>query len=314
METSPPIYPRTAKRPPTELYAPHGEEHTPHGGSLISFQSPFTPLPRVEWDDPRWLASRSGEFFRSLPDRAMSELASLAAWFSCQGNTVLFAEEQPPRAVFLLLVGRVKLCMNSIEGRRLILGIVGPGEILGLTSAISGAPHGITAETQMPCVMASVHLQSFLDFLLSDPVASQNAARQLSLENRRNCEQLRTVGLAWTAAAKLSRLLLEWCGEGRQTDRGIRFLCPLTHEEIAEHIGVSRETVTRTLHGFRNRKLVEQRGAALFVSNLRGLEIYAQASFPDPMRTLAPPGRLPPDSCPSPAPAGSIRLSILRTG
>ena len=203
--------------------------------------------------------------------------------------------------------------MNSIEGRRLILGIVGPGEILGLTSAISGAPHGITAETQMPCVMASVHLQSFLDFLLSDPVASQNAARQLSLENRRNCEQLRT-GASPGRPRPALRLLLEWCGEGRQTDRGIRFLCPLTHEEIAEHIGVSRETVTRTLHGFRNRKLVEQRGAALFVSNLRGLEIYAQASFPDPMRTLAPPGRLPPDSCPSPAPAGSIRLSILRTG
>jgi len=291
----------------TLLYA-HLEERTAHGSALPAFQPPVTPLPRVEWDDPRWLPSRSGEFFRGLPDRAMNELASLAAWFSCLGNTVLFAEEQPPRAVFLLLEGKVKLCMNSIEGRRLILGIVGPGVVLGLGSAVSGSPHGITAETHGPCVIASIHLQSFLDFLLSHPVASRNAARQLSLENRRNCDQLRTVGLAWTAAAKLSRLLLEWCGEGRQTDRGIRFLCPLTHEEIGEHIGVSRETVTRTLHGFRNRKLVEQRGSALFVSDLRGLEIFAHASFPDTSRSLAPIGHLQTNHWPSPraAPCASI--------
>jgi CRP/FNR family cyclic AMP-dependent transcriptional regulator len=293
----------------TVLYA-HLEERTAHGSALPAFQPPVTPLPRIEWDDPRWLPSRCGEFFRGLPDRAMSELASLAAWFSCQGNTILFAEEQPPRAVFLLLEGKVKLCMNSIEGRRLILGIVGPGEVLGLASAVSGSPHGITAESQAPCVMASVQQQSFLDFLFRHPVASRNAARQLSLENRRNCDQLRTVGLAWTAAARLARLLLEWSGEGRQTDHGIRFLCPLTHEEIGEHIGVSRETVTRTLHGFRNRKLVEQRGSALFVSDLRGLEIYAQASFPDPSRTLAPISLLQPKPWPSPraGPAASIPL------
>jgi CRP/FNR family transcriptional regulator, cyclic AMP receptor protein len=292
----------------------HFEERTPHASTQIASSSPVTALPPTEWDDPRWLPCRVGEFFRDLPDQTMMELVLLAPLFRCTGNTVLFAEERPPRAVFLLLEGRVKLCMNSIEGRRLIVGIVGPGEILGLASAISGTPHGITAETQAPCVIGSIQLQSFRDFLSNHPIASQNAARQLSLENRRNCDQLRTVGLAWTAAAKLSRLLLEWCGEGRQTEPGIRFLCPLTHEEIAEHIGVSRETVTRTLQGFRNRKLVEQRGSALFVSNLRGLEIYAQASFPDPMRALAPPGRLPPDSWPSPAPPGSIRPGLLRAG
>jgi CRP/FNR family transcriptional regulator, cyclic AMP receptor protein len=291
----------------TVLYA-HIQERTPHANPQLAFPSPVTALPCMEWDDPRWLPCRAGEFFRGLPDHAMMEFVPLAPLFCCPGNTVLFAEEQPPRSILFLLEGKVKFSMNSVEGRRLILGIVGPGEILGLASAVSGSPWNVTAETQLPCVIGAIQRQSFLDFLLSYPLACQNVARQLSLDSRRNCDQLRTVGLAWTAAAKLARLLLEWSGEGRQTDHGIRFLCPLTHEEIGEHIGVSRETVTRTLHGFRNRNLVEQRGSALFVSDLRGLEIYAHATFPDPSRSLTPIGHLPPKPWPSPshAPPASI--------
>lgn len=294
-------------------YAPMAER-TPQANAPFALLSPVTALPCMEWNDPRWLPCRAGEFFRGLSNQIMMELVPLAPLFCCPGNTVLFAEEQPPRSILFLLEGKVKFSMNSVEGRRLILGIVGPGEILGLASAVSGCPWDTTAETQLPCIVGAIPRQCFLDFLLSCPAAAHNVARQLSLESRRNCDQLRTVGLAWTAAAKLARLLLEWSGEGRQTDRGIRFLCPLTHEEIGEHIGVSRETVTRTLHGFRNRKLVEQRGSAVFVSNLRGLEIYAQASFPDPSRTLAPIGRPGPNPWPSPAPPGSIHLGALRTG
>ena len=52
----------------------------------------------------------------------------------------------------------------------------------------------------------------------------------------------------------------------------------LTHGEIGQHIGVSRETVSRTLNDFKNRELVEQRGSTLLVSNLRALEICAGAS------------------------------------
>jgi CRP/FNR family transcriptional regulator len=231
----------------------------------------------MDWEDPRWLACKSGEFFRALSAQAMSEFASIAVPFCRQENTVLLMEEQQPRAILFLVEGRVKVSMNSVAGRRLILGIVGPGEILGLTSAVSGYPYDITAVTQSPCVLASVQRQAFLDFLLSYPFACHNVARQLSLEYRHAYNQLRTLGLAWTATARLSRLLLEWCGEGRQTERGIRCLCPLTHEEIAEHIGVTRETVSRSLHEFRSRKLVEQRGSAVFVSNLRGLKVYADA-------------------------------------
>jgi CRP/FNR family transcriptional regulator len=205
----------------------------------------------------------------------MSELESLGTQFCCEGATVLFAEEEQPCSILFLFEGRVKLSLNSIEGRRLILGFAGPGEILGLTSAISGCPYEITAEAQFPCRIMSLERQSFLDFLEHHPVACQNVARQLSLDYKRTCEQLRTLGLSSSAPAKLARLLLEWSAAGQQTARGTRIQCPLTHEEIGEYIGISRETVTRTLHDFKNREMVEQRGSTLVVLSVRALEIYA---------------------------------------
>jgi CRP/FNR family cyclic AMP-dependent transcriptional regulator len=290
------------KRPPILVSAPHFKMRPLHAAPSIASPYAVALLPSLEWNDPYWLPCRTAEFFKGLPDHAISELVSLSALLCCQSNTVLFTEEQDPRAVFFLLNGRVKLSMNSVEGRRLILGIVGPGEILGLASTISGKPFDMTAETQSPSVLASIPRDRFLDLLLGYPIASHNVARLLSLENKRYCEQLRTIGLAWTAAARLARLLLEWSCEGFPTERGIRVLCPLTHEEIAEHIGVSRETVTRTLHGFRSRKLVVQHGAALFVSDRRGLEIHARVSFPAPSRCLTPAALLHPESWFSPLP------------
>jgi CRP/FNR family transcriptional regulator len=205
----------------------------------------------------------------------MLEFESLAEPFWCEKNTVLLTEgEKPGRALFLLQ-GRAKLSMNSIEGRRLILGVAAPGDILGLAAVVSGLPYEITAEARFPCRIASFPRRSFLDFLCSYPVAWQNVGCQMGFDHNRACEQLRLLGFQLTAPTKLALLLLEWCGEGQRKERSARIHCPLTHGEIGQYIGLGRETVSRILTDFKNRELVEQRGTTLVISSLRALEIYA---------------------------------------
>jgi CRP/FNR family transcriptional regulator, cyclic AMP receptor protein len=221
--------------------------------------------------------SRRGEFFRNLSTDAINEFESITVPHCCPGATVLIREEEEPSRVLFLLEGRVKLSMNSIDGRRLILAIAWPGEILGLTSAVSGCPHAITAETQFPCMITSVQRQVFLGFLMRYPMASQNVMRELSLDYERTAQQLRTLGLASTAPAKFARLLLEWCKDGEETERGVRIQCPLTHGEIGEHIGASRETISRVIKGFKSQGLVEQCGSILIVPDIEALEAYEYA-------------------------------------
>ena len=85
-------------------------------------------------------------------------------------------------------------------------------------------------------------------------------------------EQLRIVGLSTTVSGRLAKLLLDWSNAGQTTTHGIRVKVPLTHEEIGEFIGTTRETVSRTLGDFKNRRLVALHGSTLMISNVAGLQ------------------------------------------
>lgn len=109
------------------------------------------------------------------------------------------------------------------------------------------------------------------------PMASQNVMRELGVDYNRTAQRLRTLGLVLTAPSKLARLFLEWCKEGVQTKRGVRIQCSLIHGEIGEHIGASRETISRIMKDFKSHGLVEQRGSILIVPNLEALEACENA-------------------------------------
>jgi len=210
-----------------------------------------------------------------LSSQDFFEFESLKTTINCPASTVLFVEEEAPDNVLFLLAGQVKLSMNSSAGKRLIFGIASQGEALGLASALSGSRYDFTAETVSPCTIMSLRRQDFVEFLMRYPSVFQNAAREMNLDFARACEHVRRLGLEVTATAKLARLLLEWCASGQKTGPGTRFVCTLTHREIGECIGSSRETVTRIFTELKCRELVESRGSTLIISNRRALEIYA---------------------------------------
>ena len=185
-----------------------------------------------------------------------------------------------------------KLSMNSSAGKRLIFGIANPGETLGLASALSGSRYDFTAETVSPCIIMSLERQDFVEFLMRYPSVFQNAARELGLDFARACDHVRRLGLEVTATAKLARLLLEWCATGQKTERGTRLVCTLTHGEIGECIGSSRETVTRIFTDLKCRELLESRSIDVdhiqsqSLGNLCGRSVRLRASNFIRMREL----------------------------
>jgi CRP/FNR family transcriptional regulator, cyclic AMP receptor protein len=219
-------------------------------------------------------SSKLGEFFKGLSDEAISDFESLASHFSFSETTVLIWEDQKPSDVLFLTDGYVNLSMSSRNGRRLFLEMVGPGEILGLASAISGEPYNISAEARYPCRGSSLGREDFLNFLMRHPVASRNLARELTLQHNRACERLRIFGLVSSAQAKLASLFLGWRMGYRTTEHGIQIRCPLTHGEIGDCIGALRETITRTLNHFKELGLLEMRGSNLIIPSRSALADY----------------------------------------
>ncbi len=218
---------------------------------------------------------RTGEFFSKLSPEALRDLSSLEHPSSYAANVILFSEKEPARGIFVVLEGEVKLSINSTEGKRLSLSIARKGDILGLSSALTGSPYEVTAETLYPARIAPIGRQEFLKYLMTHPEVYQALMEELSRQYSMACEQLRTVGLASTAPEKLARLLLEWSEHGQTTECGTRVRFSLTHEEIGEFIGASRETVTRTLTVFKHRRLVTFSGSMLTIPSRVALESFA---------------------------------------
>ncbi len=220
-------------------------------------------------------AYRKGEFFSQLSETAQREFEEMIFASAYPAHTVLFSETQPSSGLYIVLDGEVRLSINSSEGRRLSFRIARAGEVLGLSSTVSGQPYEMTAETLYPVKVAHIGRQPFLQFLARHADAYQVVAREMIRTFNTACEQLRMVGLAASAPERLARLLLGWSESSMRQDQVARCRLSMTHEEIGEFIGASRETVTRTLSTFKHRRLVSQHGATLTIPDPGALETYA---------------------------------------
>jgi CRP/FNR family cyclic AMP-dependent transcriptional regulator len=216
-------------------------------------------------------------FFCDLTPKAVEDFDSIKSTSVFPDGAVLFMEKQDPRGVFVLCQGEVKLTISSSEGKTLILRIAKAGEILGLMSVLAGKPYEVTAETLRPAQIAFIRREDFLRFVARHPEVSAGVVKQLSGNYHTACEQLRTVGLSTSVPGRLAKLLLDWSAEAEQTKLGVRIRIPLTHEEIAECIGSSRETVTRAFSGFKNQHLVTIQGSSVLITNRKALESFVAA-------------------------------------
>ena len=215
---------------------------------------------------------RTNGFFCQLPTNTLKELDDLGSPSAYPAGAVLFLEKQKPRGVYVLCEGQVKLSMSSSEGKTIILRLAKAGEVLGLMAVLSGSTYEVTAETLHPCQVVFIYRDEFLRFLTQHPEAYQNMVKQLTVEYQSVCEQLRTIGLSASVPGRLAKLLLGWSVGGQQTKSGTKFNISLTHEEIAECIGVTRETVTRAFGEFKIRHLVTLRGSTVTIPSRAALE------------------------------------------
>src|SRR5215467_1782508 len=219
---------------------------------------------------------RADRLFCDLPTSALQAFESIKYATAYPKGAVLFVEGQAPRGIFVLCKGRVKLSICATDGKTLILKIAEPGEVLGLSASVSGKAYELTAETVDPCQVNFVKREDFLRFLRDHAEACLRVAEQLSDKYNSACREIRSLGLSHSAAEKLAKLLLEWTARnGEAAKLEPRLKLALTHEEIAQMIGTSRETVTRLFADLKKRQIVQSKGSTLLIRNKAALRAMA---------------------------------------
>ncbi len=187
-----------------------------------------------------------------------------------KGSAILFADD-PGDALFVVRSGRVKVVLLGDDGREVILGVLGVGEHFGELSLIDEQPrsaHVIAMEDAQLLVLRREDFRRRVD-------ASPTVAWAMMLEL---CRRLRradeTIGglVLLDAPGRIARLLVQLSGDG-----GGRITQPLTHQVIAQMIGSSRETVSRTMRDFQDAGWVRVERRVIIVTDRPALERRAQA-------------------------------------
>ena len=192
-------------------------------------------------------------------------------------GAVLFMEGQKGRGVFVLCVGKAKLSTTSRDGRTIITKISEHGDVLGLNATISNRPYEVTAEMVEPGQANFIAADALLQFLRDSGEVATRVAQQLSRDYYSAYEEVRTLGLSTSPSQKFAKLLLGWSAERGDADHSLHLHLVLTHEEVGELIGTTRETVSRLFADFRRKQLIQSKGTSLVILNRLALEGMAQA-------------------------------------
>lgn len=221
-------------------------------------------------------ATRSG-LLSHLSMPVLYELLGMASKKSFAGGEVLFAEGGPPSDLFILCKGRVQVSVNAGDDS-LILNIVEPGAVLGLTALITGNAHSVTATTVWPAEVEVISRPAFLDLVSRHVEMWLPISRQLSQYCESACRRMRAIGLPGTALTKLAHLLLDWMGKEKEGAARQSFVLPVSkQEDIGRIIGVSRETTNRLFRDLKRRRIAQMNGSVLYILDADALARLARS-------------------------------------
>ena len=210
---------------------------------------------------------RSRNFFCSLSQESMEAFKKIKHAAVFPEHAVVLVEGQSPWGIFILCQGRAKLSTTSRDGKTLIIRIAEAGEVLGLHAVITGGPYELTVETMQPCQLNFVSREDMLHFLSEHADASLHATQHLARDCSDSYGVVRTIGLSHSVSERFARFLLETAADGQVNHGSVRVRLAMTHEEISQLVGTSRETITRLLSEFRRHELAELRGTTLIIHN-----------------------------------------------
>src|SRR5436309_4894523 len=215
---------------------------------------------------------RSEHLFCNLSPQAGQRLNEIKSTAVYPKGAMLFIEGQQPRGVFVLCTGKVKLSTSSREGKTIITKLSDSGDVLGLNSVVSNRPYEVSAEMMEPGQANFIPRDSLLQFLKDNGEVALRVAEQLSRNYYTAYEEIRTLGLSSSPAEKFAKLLLSWDSGKPGANGTFQIKLTLTHEEIAEMIGTTRETVSRLFSDFKKKQLLQLKGSTLIVRNKPALE------------------------------------------
>ncbi|HXJ90293.1 MAG TPA: Crp/Fnr family transcriptional regulator [Candidatus Binatia bacterium] len=223
-------------------------------------------------------SSECGHPFCNLPASLVQLIASVSSSATYRRKTKLFVEGQKPRGVFILRTGKAKLTTCSMLGKTIITRLADPGDVLGLNAVVSSRPYGATADMMTNGQVDFIARDSLLRLMRERDEFALVIMEQLSASYYPLHDAVRSLGLTTHPVERLAKLLLSWTSTGNENAgaNDHSFKLPLTHQEIADSIGSTRETVSKLFSELKKKNLLRSEGRELTIMNRLELQRIVQ--------------------------------------
>lgn len=200
---------------------------------------------------------RTVPVFSDLSDGDIEALARLCTRRHYPKDTVVFFENEEGDFFFMIIEGRIKVTILGDDGREVILSVLGTGDFFGEMALLDNEPRSASAiaaeETELLCL----HRTDFQSVLADNRALLTSFIKVLTARLRKANQQISTLALL-DVYGRVARVILEMAKEeGRRLKDGRIAFRRATHQEIANRIGTTRETVTRMLKEIERQGLIE---------------------------------------------------------
>ena len=205
------------------------------------------------------------DIFQDLDRSELKEIEQATAMTTCTAGKIFYSPNQSGEVMFIVKKGKVQIYRMSSEGRKLVIETLGPGTIFGEMSLIGAGLYDAFAEAMEDSLICIMNRRDIEKLILTKPKIAVRLLDVMGQRLRESEERLEQT-LFHEVPNQLAALLLRLRSENR-TDT-----ISTTHEELADHLGVYRETVTTALNGLKREGLVSISRKRVEINDVPGLE------------------------------------------
>ncbi|ALA60634.1 putative Transcriptional regulator [Nitrospira moscoviensis] len=209
--------------------------------------------------------------FDGISPSEMQEMEKITRMEEVKKRQPLYLPGDPSSSVYLLKRGRVKIASTAPNGKEVTFEILEAGDVFGELDVLQDAPRSTSAETLDDALICVIPRKDFDQYLAMHPNVTIKLTKLIGLRLKKI--QSRVEDLVFREVpARLAHLLSELGKtEGVAEKQGIRLKVKLTHQEMANLIGCSRETVSTTMGQFRDDGLIQMDGRTITILKPDGL-------------------------------------------
>ena len=194
---------------------------------------------------------RNVPILSGVPEADLVALAAACRDRSFPAGQVILQQDALGDSLYVLIDGQVKVVLIGEDGREVILSVLGAGAVFGEMSLLDDEPRSAHVISMTPCNVLTLHRLAFRERLYASPDLCMAVLAGLSKRLRRADERIRALSLL-DVNGRVAHLLLQQAADAGSD----AFPRRLTHQTMAELIGASRETVSRTLRHLEERGVV----------------------------------------------------------